>query len=389
MVISRGSNPELVTGSIVAKLSARNRHLLRSFAVCATVVLLGSTFVAVFVSVPMEPRADTFGSSDVFPSYGFGGYVVQGTVRHIQASWRIPTIAPTSPSGIAATWIGAQDKSGKGFIQIGVNEYAQQKGEDFYEAFWSDTAVKFHPQPLGALSSGETVQASMKRDRSGWQISLRDPSGNFSVSRHISFGVGIDYTSAQWLQEDPTSGLVVAQDVPYPVMANVRFTNLLVNGVKPRLRIRDAQVLITSSGEIEIPTPVSDNSFTFTSPHGPQRQYLDDARRADYGDSTFQVEFTHWTSLSASQKHRYAQHLIDTLVLLSKELETQSWPQPARKPISQLLLVTREQIADLQTWSAGGLARKGRGYVKFEATEKAHQRTANRVRASLNLPPVQ
>jgi hypothetical protein len=99
-------------------------------------------------------------------------------------------------------------------------------------------------------------------------------------------------------------------------MANVRFTNLLVNGAKPRLALRNAQVLITSTGEIEIPTPVSDNAFTFMSPHGPQRQYLDDARRADYGDSTFQVEFTHWTSLSASQKHRYAQHLIDTLVLL-------------------------------------------------------------------------
>ena len=229
----------------------------------------------------------------------------------------------------------------------------------------------------------------MKRDRSGWQISLRNASGNFSVSRHISFGVGIDYTSAQWLQEDPTSGLVVAQDVPYPVMANVRFTNLLVNGAKPRLRLRDAQVLITSSGEIEIPTPVSGNAFTFTSPHGPQRQYLDDARRADFGDSAFQVEFARWKSLSASQKHRDAQHLIDALVLLSNELETQSWPEPARKPISQLLLVTRDQIADLHSWSAGGLAPKGLGYVKFEATEKAHGRTANRVRASLDLPPVQ
>jgi hypothetical protein len=306
LVISRGSKPELVTGPIVEKLSARNRYLVRYFAVCATVVLLGATFVAVFVSVPTERSADTFGSSDVFPPYGFGGYVIQGTVRHIQASWTVPTIAPTSPSGIAATWIGAQDKSGKGFIQIGVNEYAQQKGEDFYEAFWSDTAVKFHPQPLGALSSGETVQASMKRDRSGWQISLRNPSGNFSVSRHIFFGVGIDYTSAQWLQEDPTSGLVVAQDVPYPVMANVRFTNLLVNGVKPRLRLRDAPTMplpsrrptarnVNTSMTLDVPTTETP-PFRSSSPTG-------SPSLLHKSTDTHNTWLTRWCCCQRSSKH--------------------------------------------------------------------------------------
>jgi hypothetical protein len=373
----------------VGKISARKTSatLLVS---CATLALLGTTFVAAFASAGEELHSDFFAPLEVVPPYGFGGYVLEGgDVRHIQASWRVPAIAATSPSGAAATWIGTQDSAGKGFIQIGVNEYVQQQGEDFYEAFWSDTAVKFQPQPLGALSSGETVRASMKRDKNGWQISLRSGPGGFSVSRHISFGVGLNYTSAQWLQEDPTSGLVVSNDVPYPIMANVRFTNLLVNGAKPRLRLRNAQVLITSTGEIEIPTSVSDNSFTFTSPHGPQRQYLVDARRVDYGDSTFQVEYANWKATSAPQRRRDAHHLIDTLALLSKELETQSWPEPTRQPISQLILVTRGQIADLGSWITGGLALKGRGYVKFEATETAHRKTANSVRASLGLPPVQ
>jgi hypothetical protein len=229
----------------------------------------------------------------------------------------------------------------------------------------------------------------MKRDKTGWQISLRSGSGSFSVSRHISLGVGLDYTSAQWLQEDPTSGLVVTRDVPYPVIANVRFTNLLVNGAKPRLRLRDAQVLITSTGEIELPTSVSDDAFTFTPPHGAQRQYLEDARLLDYASSTFQAEYANWGSTPAQRRHSYAQHWIDTLMLNAKKFEAQSWPKSTRKPISQLVLVTREQIADLHSWLTGGLAVNGRGYLRFEATQKAHQRSANLVRSSLSLPPVQ
>jgi hypothetical protein len=372
----------------VGKLASRKNYPLRLFSPCAALALLASTFL-VSSSSPSALPADTLAPPQVFPPYGFGGYVLKGDVRRIQAWWQVPAIAPTSPSGVAATWIGTQDASGRGFIQIGVNEYAQQKGEDFYEAFWSDTAVKFRPQPLGALSSGETVRASMKRDKSGWQISLRNSTGSFSASRHISFGVGIHYTSAQWLQEDPTSGLVVARDVPYPVMANVRFTNLLVNGAKPRLALRNAQVLITSTGEIEIPTPVSDNAFTFMSPHGPQRQYLEDARRLDDGSSTFEVEYAGWKTTSTSQRLRDAHHLIDTLVLLSSRLTTQSWPPPTRPHISQLILVTRNQIADLRSWITEGLTTKGRGYVTFEASERKHRSSVNRVRASLGLPPVQ
>jgi hypothetical protein len=370
----------------VGKLSARNCSPMKFFTPCVTLALLASAIVTVPSAAQGRPRFSPF---EVVPAYGFGGYVLKGDVHHIQASWQVPAIAPTSPSGIAATWIGTQDPSGKGFIQIGVNEYVQQTGEDFYEAFWSDTAVKFRPQPLGALSSGETVRASMKRDASGWQISLRSGSGSFSVSRHIDFGTGLNYNSAQWLQEDPTSGLVVAQDVPYPVMANVRFTHLLVNGAKPRLRLRNAEVLITSTGEIEIPTSVSDNAFTFTSPHGAPRQYLEDARLLDNGSSTFQEEYAHWKATPARRRQRYAQQWILTLKLLSKDFEAQSWPESTRKPIAQLILVTREQIADLHSWITGGLTLHGRGYAKFEATEKAHLRTVNRVRASLDLPPVQ
>jgi len=374
----------------VDELSASSNSLMRILASGALLALVVATFVTVSSSGQGERDVDSLRVSplEVVPANGFGGYVLKGNVRDVQAQWQVPVISPTSPPGTAATWIGAQGTSGKGFIQIGVNELVPQQGEDFYEAFWSDTAVKFQPQPLGALSSGETLHASMKRDKSGWQISLRNGSRSFSVSRHISFGAGVDYTLAQWLQEDPTSGLVVTQDVPYPVMTNVRFTHLAVNGAKPRLSLRDAQVLITSTGEIDVPTPVRDNSFTFSAPHGAQRQYLEDARLLDRGSAAFQAQYANWKATSARLRLTDTRHWIDTLVLLTKDFETQSWPTPTQKEIPQLVLVTQHQIADLHSWLAAGLAVNGPAYLKFEGTFEAHQKSVNLVRASLRLPPV-
>lgn len=325
-------------------------------------------------------------STDTYPATGFGGYNWSGNVNEINAEWRIPTISPTSPVGIAATWIGAQNLRGKGFIQIGVNEVVVKEGQDEYIGFWSDTAVGFKPQNIGVFFPGELVFASMKRDAHGWRISLAVK--DFTLTRNISYGIGDHFTTGEWIQENPAPGNVASQDSPYPVMADVSFRDLKVDGKKPHLGLNDGLVLITSTGEIRVPTALRDDAFTFTPPRGVQLQYLEDARVLDAGTSAFQAEFANWQTTSARIRTIDVKTFIAALKMNITTFESQTWPALTRAPMSKLVEVTKREIADLQDWLRSGFQINGSGFRKYESTLSRHERYADEVRGSLRLPPL-
>src|SRR5579872_6330678 len=106
-------------------------------------VLMGATGSATLATRGATPRDGERAVSPhyVFPVTGFGGYQWSGQVTEIGSTWRVPQIDADSPSGAAATWIGAQDNATGQFIQVGVFEQCVAPSTITYRAFWSDRAL--------------------------------------------------------------------------------------------------------------------------------------------------------------------------------------------------------------------------------------------------------
>jgi hypothetical protein len=375
---------------VTVKDAAHSNHLLTPARVVSLLVASLAVFLAACASTGGEGghvQLDVAEPQYVFPITGFGGYGWSGRVNEVTAEWRVPKISSASNTGAAATWIGAQNSQDTDFIQIGVNELALKDGLNEYLAFWSDVHVQFHPQYLGAVHPGEMLYALMKQGKGGWTISLHNGSNSFSAKRTISYGAGLSFTRAEWLQEDVAPGALTSKDVPYPVMTNVKFRHLQVNGEVPRLKLTDAVVLIASTGEIRVPTAVHDDSFTFRSPSGAQRQYLEDARYLDVGASEFQVEYASWQSTSTKARIVDVRNMISTLESNTKIFAMQTWPKPTRVPIAKLVKVTKTEIVDLQKWSTAGLG-IGPAFSAYASTLPLHTKLVDMVRASLGLPPL-
>lgn len=332
----------------------------------------------------------TFDKSPKFatPITGFGGYTWTGDVKQISAKWRVPAISSDSPAGSASTWIGAQGAKTNQFVQIGVVENRLNSHLTIYEAFWSDAAIGFSPQIFGSVHAGDLVSASMKRNKKGWSIQVVDHSRTLNQATEISFRAGSTFTHAEWIQEDPTQGNIVASDVPYPDIANARFQRLRVNHEAPQLGLKDGRVLIASNGSIRVPTSVHRDSFTFDSPSGAALQYLLDVTTTDVSSTTFSAQFARWSSATSQERSQDTTVFIDSLKAIEAVFEAQSWPKATRADMSKLVKNTKHQVANLEVWATSGLKRSGSAYTKFFAGVTKHHHLVDEVRASLGLPPL-
>jgi len=323
----------------------------------------------------------------VFPQSGFGGYQWSGDVRQISASWRVPRISPSSWSGAAATWIGAQDDATSRFIQVGVFELSRSLMSPVYRAFWSDTRLKFRPQWIGYVAARDVVASSLVHSRRGWTVGISDGAAHLAFSRTVAYGAGGSFTTGEWIQEDPAPSEVSAKDVPYPDIANVRFSQVEVNRRVPRLRLANGLTLSARGGTIRVPTSVVRDSFTFYFPAGAAAQYLRDAGRFDVAFARIDAELVSWGSLSTTLRRQDALAFERSLASDATVVARQTWPARARRDVALLLTQLRRAALDLHAWSLGGLHLKGPGYARVHADGIAFGGTAIAVRATLGLPP--
>jgi hypothetical protein len=361
------------------------RYLIIGGALATAVLVLGA-------SLALNTSRSTFTTFDKSPKFampmtGFGGYTWRGSVKQISAKWRVPAISIDSPTGSASTWIGAQGAKTSHFIQIGVVENRLNSHSTVYEAFWSDAKVGFTPQILGSVDAGDLVFASMNRNKKGWDIKFVDPSRTLYQAAEIFFHAGSSFTHAEWIQEDPTQGNIVASDVAYPDIKNVQFQRLRANDHAPHLGLNDAKILITSNGNIRVPTSVRHDSFTFDSPKGAALQYLLNAKTLDVSSSAFSAELARWSSTSNQERSQDTKVFIDALRANEAVLEAESWPKSTRRDMSKLVKNTKHQVIDLEVWSSSGLKKSGPAYTKYFASVAKHHHLVNEVRASLGLPP--
>jgi hypothetical protein len=301
----------------------------------------------------------------------------------------VPRILANSKPGVAATWIGAQTTYSNDFIQVGVNEFSYKFGAPNYQLFWSDTAENFHPHLLGTVHAGELIEASMTQNATGWLLRLLNKSESLSVEKQVNYSAGVSFSVGEWIQENPAPAEVTSHDAPYPNIANPVFQKLEINGRAPTLRRSNGQVLIASSGAIRVPTLVLHDSFTFKAPKGAALQYLTDARRLDAGVSVFDAAQVSWKTTSIRSRRDDVLTLVRVLKSNVGVFKSQSWPRATGGSIAKLDALTTEQVSEFQAWSKTDMKLTASSYSKFLSSIPEHDVLVDKIRASLNLPPLE
>jgi hypothetical protein len=192
---------------------------------------------------------------------GFAGYDEILPLSEIAMSFTVPSIVAPPPKrsfGTASTWIGAQNTAGT-FIQVGVTEFVSWgpsgSGPNMqFNAFWSSTALDFHPESFAKVSAGDLITVRMSLARSGWILSFTDSTTGYSHTIDSRYGAGQSFGAAEWIQEDPISSANLLQNLPYPSLSDVRLSGLEADGHSPDLLPDDGRAMDVPGGPFLVPT---------------------------------------------------------------------------------------------------------------------------------------
>jgi hypothetical protein len=345
------------------------------------------TAVWVTVVALCLPLASPAGAS-YHPPTGFGGYNWFGNVTEISATWRVPTIAASSPVGHGSTWIGAQNADGQPpFMQLGTTEDKNSLSSVMYWAFWSDPHEGYHPQPLEALAANDVVSAEMARVNSGWRLTFSDLTSKRSKRLTVHYSPSGSYDQGEWLQEDPTANTNEASaDLPYPVMSAVSFSKLQVDDAAPSLNLGDGATLLANGGAFLVPSAFEHDAFSLSPPNGPAKSYLVAASTLDAVVSTFEVATAQWSHLSKAERTLMAVGLSNGYRAEAFDLAFHSWPSKARHDVAALYHQDQRVQSDVKAWIRSGLSLNNNAYTTM-SIDQGDGPLADQVRDDLGLPP--
>ena len=229
-------------------------------------------------------------------------------IARITGEWRVPLITPKASTssrepGEESTWIGAEDIRGDPdpslpFVQIGTVGIVTPVAT-LYLAFWSDTAVGFLPQFVGLVKAGDLVHTMMQVTPAGWELKLDDITARRVVTKLVRAEPTSGYTSAQWIQEDPSSGVGPSVGrAPYPRTSLASFSDVKVNGAPPHVSFKDESWLGFRGAIAVRPTPLQGDSFQLeqTIVGSAARQYLADVAPYDDDLGVFGPEVLGWNA---------------------------------------------------------------------------------------------
>jgi Peptidase A4 family len=185
---------------------------------------------------------------------------IDAVIHHVSATLVVPRISSTSPYATAYTDVSAQvlgSSASLPFIQAGISEDESHR-HTTYSAYWSDNAHGLKFVPRFSVRPGDRVSVSLKHADRHWTITFVDG----TTSRQIVTSQEGDATfkDALWTQQDPDAG---SSYYVYPKIADVRISNLSVNGVAPaQWELQPDQMSMGRSGVKFTPTVLVGDAFT-------------------------------------------------------------------------------------------------------------------------------
>jgi hypothetical protein len=315
------------------------------------------------------------------PQYGFGGYQLYSVdpVTSLSGEWTVPTIAATSSSGDASTWIGAEAQNGA-FAQIGTVE--NRGGGDQYYGFWSDVPQGFHPRRVINVKPGDVVEARMTMESSGWALTLDDLTSKDSRTIHSHYGSSDRFNAPDWLQENPVYSQFVHTN--YPTLSTVTFEKMTLNNAIPKFEFQYAETLSTQNDTFFVPTHVKHDQFSLVPASGSALTFLSDVYIEDELSAAFFESATQEIVPGNINTNAYLAGLSFELPIL----QSQSWPKFVAKAISHYITNQKHLETYVQAWLQESLDERRADLSKVADELIKADGVADRVRSKLGLPPV-
>ena len=322
------------------------------------------------------------------------GYVWTGRVRSVSAAWTVPTITSGPRVAYASTWVAAQ-APGPGpahrasFVQVGLLENRSLPAgashlTNVYDAFWSATALSFHPLPLFAVRPGDRVSASLELSEGRWHVAITD----LTNDRHARFATTDDakgpFILAEWLQEDPTAS--DGGPEPYSRVAPVHFAGLTVDGSPPSYADVSSQWM-SANGEDFAPAPLTADRFVVAPAtlSATAQRYLADVAPADRAQQRLALVASRWRPTTPHRTIRAeVLALAAEFARYDRQLSDAGWPQSVRPAIRVLGARTAAIVNVLR--AAGGRADERVWRARYSAVTLASSRQGHRVRRLLHAP---
>ncbi len=328
-------------------------------------------------------------------SFGkFAGYVWQGRVESVRASWSVPGVRRGSV-GRAGTWIGAQAPGTPGpFIQIGTNEvsfhpFPLGPSVTAYYAFWSDTTNHFHPHFLFRVARGDDVSASLALVSGRWRLAIVDKTSSATARFSTGEEARASFSLAEWLQEDVTDG-TTGKPFPYPRLTDLRFRRLAVNSATPAYADLYSQWM-SANGANWAPSPLHRDSFALhrATVNSIGARYLQIAAGEDMATKVFVPQMAGWTATTPGSQIAAACSTFAAALRKSLHaLASTPWSPRVRRHIHSLIrstgvLLTLSQSppsaspADLRAWTS-----------KWARDSTALAHAAHLIRRALKIPEI-
>ena len=354
----------------------------RSLVSLTTVLMIGSLLAVTGVDLTAQASVE-----QKAPITGLGGYTWPGSVDSIAAQWRVPTVASSSHSGLAATWIGAQNVNGPTpFIQLGTFQMVSE-GAATCEVFWSDYSVDDQPQSLGSCAGGDVLAASMTRTASGWKLVARDETTNTTLTKTVAYDTGGSFSQGEWLQEDPPTSSVPDQDGPYPRTSTVAFEQVKVNGTVPTLALANEQALLAADDVFLVPTSFSNDGFELVPAKGLALRYLTAAARLDRVTSAYAAERSKWASVNHRARVTDLQRVIAAIHHFDRSIEQTHWRPATRRAMLGLTRAGTRVARALERWARADAPLQGSTFRSQQKALTRWSKLAVVAEATLGLPP--
>jgi len=265
----------------------------------------------------------------------------------------VPSLSGIQKPGFAGTWIGAEGDFNlvterAAFFQVGVNEVSGAEftlpGASHYYAFWSSTALGFHPRLLFEVEPGDPVQLSIHVADAHLVLYARDRNTGVHHTVRVALSAGDVFSVAAWHQEDVTDG-ETGTPYPYPTLSTVRFSALTVDGHAPSMG-RFATSWMSTRSAIYGPVPHGSDGFNVRPirPSAAALQYERVAVPEDLASYVFDAQLASWSSSTpasaiAAACHRYARAMTANVT----RLRGFRWPAQVRVDIDRLITTSREE----------------------------------------------
>ena len=226
--------------------------------------------------VPVNPVTTTTPTTPAQPttssyySTNWAGYMAgTGTFTQVSGSWTVPAATGNGRSTSAdASWIGIGGVSTNDLIQVGTSNIISAGGQVTTSAFYEMLPSVATDIPSLTIKQGDSMSASVSEGATNqWTITITDNTSGQSF--HINVSYVSAHSSAEWIQEDPSTSRNRLIPLDNFGVASFRSSQTTMNGSLVNLVGAQAQkiTLVTGAGTPLATTSGISGGTSFTVSH--------------------------------------------------------------------------------------------------------------------------